>query len=133
MLYSHLLQYLGNSRRCPLILFLLLERFPWGQQRCPKMRFRLSIAHFLGSTFFSFKYCSPFYLRIVRTYFYSSIAHLERFVQDGEFSWTVNSSGHFLMAPMQWCQCRGCGGEAPARFSEHCTVSGQGVQGQSPC
>ena len=97
MLYSHLLQYLGNSRRCSLIIFLLLERFPWGQQRCPKMRFCSSIAHFLGSTFFSFKYCSPFYHRIVHTYFHSSIAHLERFVQDGEFSWTVNSCGHFLM------------------------------------
>ena len=61
------------------------------------MRFRSSIAHFLGSTLFSFKYCSPFHLRMVRTYFHSSIPHLEWFIQDGEFSWTVNSCVHFLM------------------------------------
>ena len=30
-------------------------------------------------------------------HFCSSIAHLEQFVQDGEFSWTVNSCGHFSM------------------------------------
>ena len=39
-----------------------------------------NIAHFLGSTLFSFKYCSPFYLRKICTYFGSSIAHLEWFV-----------------------------------------------------
>ena len=61
------------------------------------MRFHSSIDHFLGSTLFSFKYCSPFYLRMVCIYFHSSIAHLERFRQDGKFSWTVNSCGHFLM------------------------------------
>ena len=54
------------------------------------MRFGSSIAHFIGSNLFSFKYCSPFFLRMVFTYFHSSIAHLERFVQDGEFSWTVS-------------------------------------------
>ena len=92
------------------------------------MRFRSSIAHFLGSRF---------YLRMVCTYFHSSIAHLERFVQDGEFSWTVNSCGHFLMvitnganaggsANTVQCQVRGCGDEAPARTSEHCSVSGLG-------
>ena len=75
---------------------------------------------------------------MVRTYFHSSIAHLERFVQDGEFSWTVNSCGHFLMvitnggnagcvganpllgsANTVQCQVRGCGGKAPARKSSY--------------
>ena len=111
-----------------------------------------SIAHFLGSTLFSFKYCSSFYLRMVRTYSHSSIAHLEQFVRDGEFLWTVNSHGHFLKVitnvanaggagakPLLGsennvqCQVRGCGGEAPARISKHCSVSGQGVRGRSPC
>jgi hypothetical protein len=109
------------------------------------MRFHSSIAHFLGLTLFSFKYCLPFFLRMVLTYFYSSIAHLEWFVQDGEFSWTVNSCGHFLMvitnggnaggagakpllgsANTVQCQVRGCGGEAPARISDHCSVTGLG-------
>ena len=67
-----------------------------------------------------------------------------RFVQDGEFSWTVNSCGHFLMvitnggnagagakpllgsANTVQCQVRGCGSEAPAWISEHCSVSGLG-------
>ena len=53
------------------------------------IRFCSSNAHFLGSTLFSFKYCSSFHLRMIRTYFHSSIAHLELFVQNGEFSWTV--------------------------------------------
>ena len=110
------------------------------------MLFHSSIGHFLGSTLFSFKYRSPFFLRIVLTYFHSSIAHLERFIQNGEFSWTVNSCGHFLMvitnganaggaggakpllgsAYTVQCQVRGCGGKAPARISEHCSVSGLG-------
>ncbi len=34
---------------------------------------------------------------MVRTYFHTSIAHLERFIQDGEFSWTVNSCGQVLI------------------------------------
>jgi hypothetical protein len=95
------------------------------------MLFHSSIAHFLGSTLFSFKYCSPFFLRMVLTYFHSSITHLERFVQDGEFSRTVTSCGHFLLvikngantggagakpllgsANTVQCQIRGCGGEA---------------------
>ena len=86
------------------------------------MRFRSSIAHFLGSRF---------YLRMVCTYFHSSIAHLERFVQDGEFSWTVNSCGHFLMVITNGANAGGEGGEA--RFSKHCIVSGQELWGQSPC
>jgi hypothetical protein len=49
--------------------------------------FNSSIAHFLDSTLISFNYYSPFYLRMVRTYFHSSISLLEWFVQDGEFSW----------------------------------------------
>ena len=53
----------------------------------------------------------------------------------------VNSSRHFWMVitnstntvgqpTTQGVQGRG---ENPARFSEHCSVSGQGVQGRSPC
>ena len=49
------------------------------------MHYRSSIAHFIGSTLISFKYCSSFYLRMVCTYSHSSIAHLEWFV-DSEFS-----------------------------------------------
>ena len=64
----------------------------------PGMRSRSSIAHFLGLTLSSFKYCSYFYLIMFHTYSHSSIAHLERFVRDGEFLWTVNSIGHFLMS-----------------------------------
>ena len=60
---------------------------------------------------------------MVRTYFHSSIAHLERFIQDGKFSWTVNSCGHFLMVITN--SANG-GGKASARFSEHCSVSGLG-------
>ena len=51
-------------------------------------------------TLFSFKYCSSFYLRMVCTYSHSSIAHLERFVQDSEFLWNNGDN--------KWCQCRGC-------------------------
>ena len=109
------------------------------------MRSRSSIAHFLGLTLFSFKYCSSFYLRMVRTYSHSSIAHLERFVRDGEFLWTVNSRGHFLMVITNFanaggaggkpplgsantvqCQVRGCRGKAAFRISKHCSVSGLG-------
>ena len=43
----------------------------------PVKRFHSSIAHLLGLTLFSFKYRSPVSLRMVRTYFHSSIAHLE--------------------------------------------------------
>ena len=60
----------------------------------------------------------------------------------GDFSWTllstrsplfgvnfrghfwVNSSGHFLMVIINSANRRGCGGEAPARLSEHCSVPG---------
>ena len=94
----------------------------------------LGIAHFLSSTLFSFKYRSPLYLRMVRPCFHSSIAgfaHLIictvrtgwRILLDSEFLWTLFNGDN------KWCQRRGCVGEAPARFSEHCTVSGQGVQG----
>ena len=103
---------------------------------------RSSIAHFLGSILFLFKYCSSFYLRMVCTYSHSSIAHFERFVRDGEFSWTVNSRGHFLMvitnvanaggvgakpllgsANTVQCQVGGYGGKAHSRISQHCSVS----------
>ena len=73
------------------------------------MRFRSSIAHFLGSTLFSFKYCSSFYLRMVRTYSHSSIAHLEQFVQIGEFLWTVSSRGHILMVITNVANAGGAG------------------------
>jgi hypothetical protein len=60
----------------------------------------------------------------------------------GDFSWTllstrsslfgwifvdilwVNSSGHFLMVIINSANRRGCGGEAPATLSEHCSVPG---------
>ena len=109
------------------------------------MRSCSSITHFLGLTLFSFKYCSSFYLRMVRTYSHSSIAHLERFVRNGEFSLKVNSCGHFLMvitnvanaggagakpllgsANTVQCQVRGCGGKAPGRISKHSSASGLG-------
>ena len=47
------------------------------------------------------------------TYSHSSIAHLERFVQDGEFLWTVNSRGHFLMVITNVANAGGVGGKAP--------------------
>ena len=113
------------------------------------MRFGSSMVHFLGSTLFLFKYCSIFfYLRMVYTYFHSSISHLERFRQDGEFSWTVNPCGHLLMVICNklcqcrgggWgakpllgsvntvqCQVRGCRGKAPVRISKHCSALGLG-------
>ena len=37
----------------------------------------------------------------------------------------VNSSGHFLMVIINSDNCRGCGGEAPGRISEHCSVPGE--------
>ena len=48
-----------------------------GFLQCMVKHFHSSIAHLLGLTLFSFKYRSPVSLRMVRTYFHSSIAHLE--------------------------------------------------------
>ena len=54
------------------------------------------------------------------------------FFEMGKFQWTllVNSLGHFcpclFSANAVPCQIRGCGGEAPARISKHCSVSGSG-------
>ena len=59
------------------------------------------------------------------TYFHSSIAHLERFIQDGEFSRTVNSC--VIMVIKNGANAGDVG------FSKHCTRSGQRVHGQSPC
>ena len=107
------------------------------------MRLGSSMVRFFGSTL-SFKYCSPFYLRIDRTYFYSSIPHLKRFAQDGELSWTVNSCEHLFMgstncakgcggaypllgsASTVQCQVRRCRGKAPVRISKHCSLLGLG-------
>ena len=94
--------------------------------------FEFVICIYKNGDAFSFKYRSPFFLRMVLTYFHSSIAHLEQFVKDGEFSWTVNSCGHFLMVITNGATAVGEVCKAPARFSEHCTVSGQGVRGRSP-
>ena len=47
------------------------------RQNCMGKHFHSSIAHLLGLTLFSFKYRSPVFLRMVHTYFHSSIAHLE--------------------------------------------------------
>ena len=43
-----------------------------------KILFHSSIAHLLGLTLSSFKYRSPVFLRMIRTYFHSSIAQLEK-------------------------------------------------------
>ena len=91
------------------------------------MLFHSSIDHFLGSTLFSFKYRSPFFLRMVLTYFHSSIAHLERFVQEGEFSWTVNSCGHFLMVITNGANAGGA-----VQQTLYSVTSGQGVRGAKP-
>jgi hypothetical protein len=40
-----------------------------------------------------------------------------------EIFW-VNSSGHFLMVIINSANRRGCGAEAPARLSKHCSVPG---------
>jgi hypothetical protein len=47
----------------------------------------------------------------------------------------VNYSGHFLVVITNGrsANAGGAGVNAPARFSKHCFVSGQGVQGGSPC
>ena len=43
------------------------------------------------------------------TYSHSSIAHLEQFLRDGEFSWAVNSCGHFFMMIMNVANAGGAG------------------------
>ena len=49
----------------------------------------------------------------------------------------MNFSGHFLMVIMNSAETvgqltQGMLGEALARLSEHCSVSGQGVRGEAP-
>ena len=83
-------------------------------------------AHFLGLSLFSFKYCSSFYLRMVCTYSHTSIAHLERFVQDGEFLWTVNYPGHFLIVITNVANAGGAGGRNRA-YTLAYTFNGVGV------
>ena len=51
------------------------------------------------------------------------MAHLEWFVQDGEFLWTVNSRRHFLMVITNVAKALG---DAPDRISEHFSMSGLG-------
>ena len=92
----------------------------------------LGIAHFLGSTLFSFKYRSPLYLRMVQPCFHSSITGFAHLIictvrtgwiilLDSEFLWTLFNGDN------KWCQRRGCGGKAPARFSEHYSVRSGGA------
>ena len=84
----------------------------------------LGIAHFLGSTLFSFKYRWALYLRMVRPCFHSSIAgfaHLIictvrtgwRILLDSEFLWTLFNGDN------KWCQCMGVREKASPRVSEH--------------
>ena len=73
------------------------------------MRSHSNIDNFLGSTLFSFKFCS---FKMVWTGW--------RILVDSEFSWTLFNGDN------KGCQSRGCVGEPLTRISEQCSVSGLG-------